>query len=137
MPEAKVFEKIRAVLLADATIKTYVSDRIYTAHISTIANPTYPAISLTLMPGQARTNVPEMVNMAFQVDLWFTNDKYTVDDVLACYARVRALLHRQNLSDTAIGVKVQQILETGIGPMLYDADIAGHHLPARYAAVAI
>lgn len=135
--EAKVIEKVRRTLLDDADIKGYVGDRIYSAHISTISNPIYPAISLTLLPGQARTDVPEMVNMVFQLDIWFPSAEYTVDDVMKCYARVRYLLHRQNLSDTEIGIKIMQIKESDIGPMLYDIDMAGHHLPARFSVVAL
>jgi len=137
MVEAKVFEKIRNVLKADSIIKEYVEDRVYTSHISSIVNPKFPAISLFLLPGQARKDVIAMVDMALQVDLWFTSDKWTADDVMTCYAQVRALLHRQPLSDTTIGVKVMIIEETGVGPMMYDEDIPGHHLPARYRAVAI
>jgi len=137
MVELKILEKVRKVLLADTTIKECVQDRIYTAHISTIKDPIYPAISLTLLTGQSRTNVPDMVNMAFQCDLWFPSAEYTVDEVGVYYARVRALLHKQALSDTVIGVKIMQIFESGIGPMMFDQGIPGHHLPARYAAVGI
>jgi len=137
MVEAKVFEKIRKVLVADATIKTYVEDRVYTSHISTIVSPKYPAISLFLLPSAARKDVIAMVDMTLQLDLWFTAEKWTVDDMMTCYARVRALLHRQPLSDTTIGVKIMIIEETGVGSMFYDEDIKGYHLPARYRAVAI
>ena len=137
MVEQKVIEKVRRTLLDDADIKGYIGDRVYAAHVSTISSPKYPAISLTLMPGQARTDVPEMVNMTFRVDLWFPSADYTVDDVMKCYARIRILLHKVRLSDTEIGVKIMQIRESGIGPMLYDIDMAGHHLPARYAVVCI
>jgi hypothetical protein len=134
MTEANVLAKLRAVLIADATIAGYVSDRVYVEHISSITDPVYPAISMALLQGQARTDVPEMVNMAIQFDLWFQADR-TVDDVLACYARVRALLHRQVFTDSTVRITV--LNETGIGPVLHDADSNCHHFPARYAAVAI
>lgn len=137
MTEAKVLEKIRKTLIASATIKAIVQDRVYTEHISSIKDPIYPAISIMLMPGQARTNVPDMVNMVFQLDLWFPVDSFDADQVLECYGTIRGLLHNQNLSDTAIGVKIMTIKESGVGPLLFDQDISGHHLPARYSVVAI
>jgi hypothetical protein len=137
MVEAKVFEKIRKVLIADDTVKGYVADRVYTAHISTITNPKFPAISLFLLPGRARPDVITMVEMNFQLDAWFPSDKWTIDDLMTCYTQIRALLHRQPLSDTEIGVKVMVIEEMGIGPVMFDQDINGHHLPVRYKTLAI
>ena len=137
MAELKVLQKIREVLIADATIKGYVKDKVYAQHPSTIDDPIYPAISLHLMPGQARTNVPDMVNITIQVDIWFPIDKYTVDDVLTCMRQIRALLHRETFKDTTIDIEIKQITETGVGPMMYDVDAKAHHLPARYAVVAI
>lgn len=137
MVEQKVIEKVRRTLLDDSDIKGYVGDRVYAAHISTISSPVYPAISLTLLPGQARTDIPEMVLTHLQLDLWFPSDKWKVDDVMTCYGRVRQLLHRQPLSDTTIGIKILNIEESGIGPIMFDQDINGHHLPARYVVLAI
>jgi hypothetical protein len=137
MVEAKVLEKIRAVLIADSTVKEYVEDRIYASHITTITNPKFPAISLFLLPGQARKDVIEMVDSTIQIDLWFPSDKWTVDELMACYGRVRTLLHRQPLSDTTIGVKIMNIEESGIGALMYDDGIQGYHLPARYTVKAI
>jgi len=137
MAEYKVIEKIRNILKADTTIKGFVKDKVYAQHPSTIENPIFPAISIALLPGQARTNVPAMVDIVIQIDLWFPVDKYTVDDVMTCFRRVRALLHRETLKDTTIDIELKQIMETGIGPLMYDVDSKSHHLPARYAVVAI
>jgi hypothetical protein len=135
--EAMVIEKIRKVLIADATIQGYVSDRVYGSHISTVDRPVYPAISLYLMPGGARKNVPAMVDTNVQVDLWLPVKTYTIDDVMTCYQRVRELLHEQALSDTTIGVKIFNIAESGVGPIMFDEDANCHHLPSRYAVVAV
>lgn len=137
MVEAKMIEKIRNTLKADATIKGFVQDRVYASHISSVVRPEYPAISITLLPGQARTNIPEMINMVLQIDLWFPTDGYTSDQVCECYDRVRTLLHRQPLSDSAIGIKVQQFIESAVGPLLFDEASSCLHLPARFNAVAI
>lgn len=135
--ELKVLEKIRKVLIDNADIKAYVEDRIYTAHISTIAQPKYPAISIMFLPGQARTEVPDMANIALQLDLWFEATTHNWDQVLDCYNRVRQLLHRQNLTDSTIGIIIEQIFEAVIGPQMFEQDTQLHHLPARYEIVAI
>ncbi|MBI4708245.1 MAG: hypothetical protein HY761_10045 [Candidatus Omnitrophica bacterium] len=137
MVEAKVFEKIRQILINDNTVAGYVSDRVYTEHISSITDPVYPAISLHLLPGKAKINVPTMVEMVFQIDLWFPSGQWTADDVYACYGRIRTLLHRENTKDTSIGVTIMNISEAGVGPMMYDEAVAGYHLPVRYNVVAI
>ena len=137
MIEAKVIQKIRELLIADTTVKAQVKDRVYSSHISSVSSPVYPAISITMLPGQARTNVPAMVNMLIQIDLWFPFDQYTIDDVMDCYDAIRTLLHRQNLTDNTIGIQVNQIIESGVGPVIPDPDANCYHFPARYAVVAI
>jgi len=134
--EHKVLEKIRRLLTDDLAVKNYVDGRVYTEHISLIKNPRYPAISLYLMPDQARTNVPDMVNMLIQIDLWFPVKDWTEEEVLSCYERVKALIDRQDLSDKGLNLVVVQIFETGVAGMMYDRYIQGHHLPAHYAVVA-
>lgn len=134
--EHKVLEKIRRLLTDDLAVKNYVDDRVYTEHISLIKNPQYPAISLYLMPDQTRTNVPDMVNMLIQIDLWFPVKDWTEEEVLSCYERVKALIDRQDLSDKDLNLLVVQIFETVVARMMYDRYIQGHHLPVRYAVVA-
>jgi hypothetical protein len=135
--EIKVLQKIKDLLLANTTITGYVGTHIYTAHPATIDDPKLPAISLMLMPGQARTNVPVMVNLTVQIDLWFPLDGFTIQDVLSCYAIIRGLLHREVYNDVVIDIKISQILELSAGPFMYDEDIKSHHWPARYSLVAI
>ena len=137
MVELKVVEKIRKVLIADATIKGLVSDRVYTEHISSVVNPKLPAISIMFMPSMAKTNVPNMVNMTIQLDLWFPRTTFTVDQVMEAYGNIRTLLHRQNLTDSAIGITIHQILESAIGPIMHDQNLDCRHLPARYSIVGI
>ena len=48
-PEEKVFEKLRRMFIDDSTIAGFVEDRVYTAHISNIEKPVYPAISLFMI----------------------------------------------------------------------------------------
>ena len=135
--EIKVLQKIKDLLLANATITGYVGTHIYTAHPSTIDDPKLPAISLMLMSGQARTNVPDMVSITVQIDLWFPVDRYTIQDILSCYAIIRGILHREVFNDTAINIKIIQLLELSAGPFMYDEGIKSHHWPARYGVIAI
>ena len=135
--EIKVLQKIKDVLLASSGITTYVGTHIYTAHPSTIDDPKVPAISLLLMAGQARTNIPNMVNITVQIDLWFPIDRYTIQDVLSCYAIIRGLLHKEVFNDTTIDIKIIQLIELSAGPVMYDESIKSHHWPARYGAIAI
>jgi len=134
--ESKVLEKIRSVLLASTGVTGYVKTNIYTAHPATIEDPKVPAISLLLMPGQARTNVPDVVNMTVQIDLWLPIDRHTMQDVLSLYAIIRGLLHREVFKDTTIGIQISQLLELSSGQIMYDEDVKSHHLPARYSVVA-
>lgn len=135
--ELRVLQKIKDILLANATIIGYVGVNVYTNHPATIDDPKLPAISLLLMPGQARTNVPDIVNMTIQIDIWLPVDRYTNQDILSCYAVIRGLLHREVFNDTTIGIKINQLLEISAGPFMYDEDIKSHHFPARYSVVAL
>lgn len=138
IPEEKVFEKIRNVLLADSTIDGYVEGRVYVDHPSTIDEPKYPAISLFFIQTSADVAVITQASMEIQIDVWLDSTRYTTEDILIIQRRIRALLHRQNLSDSSIdNLIVQQILEALIGPVMYEQDTNLLHLPIRYNVVAI
>ena len=111
--EEKVITKIREVLIADSALNAYVTKRVYAQHISTINNPILPAISLLLLPSSPRFDAETVVDMVIQIDVWLPIANYTTKDVLTCQDRIRTLLHRQNLTDTTIGVTVCQIFERG------------------------
>lgn len=132
--ELNVLAKIRSLLIADSTISGYVGTRVYASHISSVDEPVYPAISLHLFAGQARFEAPALANVNVQIDLWFPSAEYTVDDIFTCYAAIRAILHRGDISDST--VTFMQIIETGLGSMMYDQDIKAHHLPSNYTVVA-
>lgn len=133
--ELKLLEKIRKVLIADATIKGYVSDRVYASHISSINDPVYPAISETIISSPPRTEVLGMADITVQVDLWFKASESEIDTVLECAKRVRDLLHLQELTDSDIGITVGKVRETSAGPMLHEEDTGLYHWPVRYTAV--
>jgi len=137
-PEEKVFEKLRNVLIADTTINDYVEGRVYLDHPSTIKEPKYPAISFSIIQSAPGISVVTQASIEIQIDIWLDSNKYTTEDLLTIQGRVRALLHRQNLSDTTIdNLIVQQILEVLVGPVMYEDDTDLLHLPIRYSMVAI
>lgn len=138
IPEEKVFQKIREILVADATINGYVEGRVYLDHPSTIAEPVYPAISFFFVQTAAGVSVITQASMEIQIDVWLDSNRYTNEDLLIIQRRIRALLHRQNLSDSSIdNLIVQQILEALVGPVMYEQDTNLLHLPLRYNVVAI
>ena len=136
IPEQKVFEKIRRLLIDDSIIAGYIADRVYTVHISNIVKPGYPAISLFLIDCNPWFNVPVMSEISLQLDLWFSSLTHTMDDVLVCVERIRALLNIQSIVDSGIDLVIHQIIETGTGGMMYEEDTKLHHLPMRYSIIA-
>lgn len=134
-PEEKLIEKIRKVLIADSTIDSYVSTRVYSTHISSIAEPKFPAISIHLLTSAVIHPLDDISRVRVQIDAWFPSQNYDGNQVFNCLKRVRALLHKQDLTDTAIGVVVFQSLESQIGPMMFEAETELHHLPSTYEMV--
>ncbi len=138
IPEEKLFEKLRKVLIADSIINGYVEKRVYLTHPSTIKEPKYPAISMFYVQTSADVSVITQAAMEIQFDVWLDGNKHTNEDLLIIQRRIRALLHRQNLSDTSIdNLIVQQSLEAIVGPPMYEQDTDLLHLPLRYNMVAI
>lgn len=135
-PEEKVIEKIRNTLMADSTIDGYVEKRIYASHISSISQSKYPAISLFLLPSQKYFALRGYVNVNIQIDIWLPAGDYDTSDLLAIQERIRALLDRQNLTDTTIDVDVAQSVELESGPFMYEEDTSLLHYPSRYNMVA-
>ena len=135
--EEKVFEKLRKVLIADATINGYVEGRVYLSHPATIKEPKYPAISLFLVQSTPDVSVITQAAMEIQIDVWLDGNRQTGEDILIVKRRLRELLHRQDLSDTDLDLKVMQSLGGITGPMMYENDTDLLHLPARYNITAI
>ena len=133
--EEKVFEKIRKTLLADVELKKYVGARVYASHISSISQPKFPAISLFLVGSKADFSIPTVISISIQVDIWMSAVDHNIEDVLTCMGRVRALLHRGNLTDKDIGLTVGQIFESSAGGILFEEDTGLRHQPLRYELV--
>ncbi len=55
-----VFEVIRKTLLANSDVVAYLKDHMHVSHITTVDNPVYPALSMTLLPASPDFAVPTM-----------------------------------------------------------------------------
>jgi len=136
-PEEKVVEKVRKILIADSTINGYVNKRIYASHISSITEPKFPAISLFVLPSQKLFDVRGYVNVNIQIDAWLPSNDYDASDIFAIQNRIRALLDRQNLTDSDVGLTVAQSIELESGPFMHESDTELFHYPSRYNMVAL
>lgn len=134
--EEKVIEKIRKVLIADATLEPYLNTRVYASHISSILEPKFPAVSIFQLPSRQWDRVPEVYQVRLQIDAWFPSDAYNMTDIYAILDRIRALLHRQDLTDIDIGVVVYNSAQVESGPLLYEEETQLLHLPALFEMVA-
>jgi len=138
--EEKIFEKIRAVLIADSVLNGYTNKRVYCSHISTITNAEYPAISLHLINSVLRTNVPTMADIIIQHDIWIPSKNYTSKDIFICAGRVRALLHGQFLTDSILDLKVFKFFESNDSKnlqIMFEPDTQLYHLPMIYEGAII
>lgn len=132
--ELKLFEKVVQTLAEDPTIYNKVEGRVYDSHISSVDGASFPAISLTLLECKPTFEVPDLVQVTFQVDLWFPAKTTTATEMLEIAAQVRSLLHRAVLTDTRLGLKVLQIYEITSGPKMFESDTDLFHFPKRYMA---
>ena len=131
----KVIEKLRKDLIADGTVKGSVSTRVYDSHISTITEPEYPCISLHILNDTERIH-GGVHDCRVQVDLWFDSTVNNINDLLAIYHRVRTVLHKENLTDSDIGIIIGQSLEAVSGPVMFEQDTRLYHYPSIYEVVA-
>ena len=132
--EDKVLAKIRRLFIDDTTIAGYIKDRAHASHISSIAEPVFPAISLFRMNSRAWHNAPLVVDMFLQIDFWFQSPDHNPEDVGACHAAARTLLNVQQLTDS--NVTFLLIEETDVPGMTSEQETKLYHLPARYRIVA-
>ena len=135
--EEKVLQKIRDLFIADNTIHNYVSTRVYEDYISTINEPQYPAISLYLLGSKPRFQVPDMVDMSIQIDIWLPIKDYGSSNAHEIVNRIRAILNRKNVKDTTIGITFMQVFETMNAPTKYESETGLLHKPVRYEVTAI
>lgn len=134
--EEKVIASVRSILIADPTISALVQTNVYAAHISSILKPIYPAISLHLLAGPgASFDAYGYVNVNLQIDCWFPSQQYDLSSVLSVQERLRALLHRQMITDSTIPVAGAGY-ERSTGQYMVEEDTKLIHLPLFYTFTA-
>lgn len=134
--EEKVIERVVRLMQEDAEITAYTQSHIYSSHISSIAEPLYPAISVFLLRSGTFFALPTMIDMSIQIDSWFLNSKHDFPDVMTVHRRIRSILNRTRLIDTTLGLNVGMIREISAGPLLYEEDTDLLHYPVEYQIVA-
>lgn len=134
--EQKVITKVRAMLLADATVTGYTDARIYPSHISTVDKPIYPAMSIHLLPSAAKFAEVGFSDVTLQIDAWLPQSLYSFKDTQIVHDRIRALFQRQKINDATIGVYGYGY-EINIGPFMVEEDTKILHLPAIYRFTAM
>lgn len=133
--DARIVQKIIAVLGATADVSKYVGTRIYGSHISTIRDRTFPAISIHISDGSADTAEIMGETVRLQIDLWFNavgKQAYVWDDVMECYQAMKEAMHRVSLTDSGIGIKVLESTMVSKGPQISDEDGKVLHYPTRW-----
>ncbi len=131
-----MIEKIRKVLIADSTLNGYTKKRVYGSHISSVNEPKHPAISLFVLSSRRSFSERGYVTVQIQIDAWLQNTRYDHSDVFAVQDRIRTLLDRQNLIDSAIPISVGSISEVSAGPIMDDPDKDLMHFPSIVQVVA-
>ena len=134
----KTVKKLIAVLQGTTAVNTPVGGRIYGAHIATIVQPVFPAISMHVLDGSRLADGAMNEVFILQVDLWFKSagaSPSTWDDVLAVWASVLEALHQNSFFDAS--VKITKILNVGQGPMLHEFDTELLHYPGRFQIMAV
>jgi hypothetical protein len=134
--EEKVIQKVVDLLSANATINGYVSSRVYASHISSIAKPTFPCLSVHLALSKSEFSPYGIVNVTLQIDTWLPASQNNMNDVLNIHEAIRSELYREVLSDTTLGLIVMQSNEINGGPLLYEEDEDLFHYPVIYFMVA-
>lgn len=136
-PEAKIIEKIRKLVINDATLisKGFGSQSVYGSHISSIVKPNNPCLSIFIMSSKVARPLETVVMIRLQIDGWFSSDRFTTADILECLERIRALLNMQNLTDTNLDLLSYSSKEVENGPLLYEDDTQLFHLPMIYEMV--
>lgn len=133
--EEKVIASVRKILIADSQLAALVQTNVYASHISSIQKPVYPAVSLHPLPGLASFDAFGYVNVNLQIDGWFPTQLNDLSNVLNLQERIRALLHRQTITDRTIPI-VGNGYEKTVGPTMVEEDTKLIHLPVIYTFMA-
>lgn len=134
--EARLVQKLIAVIKAIADVSKYVGTRVYGSHLSTIQDRVFPAVSIHILPsGEADIDGYGGERPRLQVDLWFNGtgrNAYTWDDVVECAQAIKNALHREVLTDNTIGIKVVESTLEEKGPQMIEDGGKVLHMPLRF-----
>ena len=130
--EGKMIVRMRNILRANSAIVAVYDDRIYDSHVSTIYNPTWPAISMTLLNSAPVPYLVPAVDASFQVDLWHQERPGVKQDIYTQWNIVRGLLHLPQAGyDAASGLTLMEMREQESGAMMFETDTNLWHLAKR------
>lgn len=134
---AKFVKKLIEVISGISDVSKFTSTRVYGAHISTITDHVLPAISIHLMDTSGPVAGGFHDDLRLQIDLWFNGegkDAYVWDDVYECFEAMKGTVHRGQLNDSTIGIKVLEMTLVGAGPQMREDGGKILHLPTRWRA---
>lgn len=133
--EGKMVVRLRDLLRADATLAAMYGDRIYDSHVSTIYQPTFPAISLTVIQSSPLPYLAPAVEALIQVDLWHQENPGVKEDLYRHLDAARAVLHLPRANyDSISGLTLMELRELTSGALLHEADTNLWHLAKRFRA---
>lgn len=135
--EGKMVARVRNTLKNDAAVSALVGDRVYDSHISTIYQPEYPAISLTMLDASPMVNLPPAIDGLLQLDIWVkeydANRGNVKEDLYTIMDAVRAAIHLPQAGyDSASGLTLLELRETSSGAILNVPDTNLWHLSKRF-----
>lgn len=142
MAATPVFQKTVARLIATLTgisdISSVIGTRAYGAHLSTVQNPTYPAVSMFMLEGSRFVDQAGIETFLIQIDIWMNAagaDPKVWDDVMQLAADIGAALHGNSFTDQY--VRLLKVSQAGQGPMMYESEGDILHLPTRWTVRAV
>lgn len=130
--EGKMVVRIRDILRANAALRAVYDDRIYDSHISTIYQPAWPAISLTVLNSSPSAYLVPQVQALVQVDLWHQEHPGVKEDIYTQWNIVRGLIHLPQAGyDAASGLTLTEMREVDSGAIMFETDTNLWHLAKR------
>jgi len=115
---------IRSVLINNAPFLAIVSDRVYPKHISSIANPAYPCVTLSFEKIMTEKN--EFEESGYYIcDVW---SKKGNDELTAIYNIIKSLINKKK----NLGGGIVHCIQYHCADDLYENDTQTYHLSAKY-----
>lgn len=139
--EGKLVARVRNVLIGDTGVKAIVGDRVYDAHISTIYQPQYPAVSLHVVDSAPMPYLVPGAEVALQLSIWVKEEQTegggVKDDLYQIEQEVRRALHLMPGGyDSLTALTLLEFREQG-GAILFEQDTNVWHWARRYRARAV